>query len=82
MNKHLWRAMLDTAIEMLAEQDGWQFTLRKLARRTGVSHTASYKHFPDKAGLLADQQWQFVRAPEDGSRKSAGTSNCCCYVLL
>lgn len=50
----LRRALLDTALEMLAEDNGWQFTLRELARRAGVSHAASYKHFPDKAALLAE----------------------------
>lgn len=34
------------------EEKGWQFTLREVARRAGVSHAAPYKHFPDKAALL------------------------------
>ena len=50
----LRRALIETALDMLGEGDGWQFTLRELARRAGVSHTASYKHFPDKAALLAE----------------------------
>jgi AcrR family transcriptional regulator len=50
----LRRALLDSAIDMLSEENGWQFTLRELARRASVSHTASYKHFPDKAALLAE----------------------------
>ncbi len=50
----LRRALLDTALDMLGEDQGWQFTLRELSRRAGVSHTAAYKHFPDKAGLLAE----------------------------
>ena len=50
----LRRALLDTAVDMMGEDNGWQFTLRELSRRAGVSHTASYKHFPDKAALLAE----------------------------
>ena len=50
----LRRAIIETAIGMLDEDKGWQFTLREVARRAGVSHAAPYKHFPDKAALLAE----------------------------
>jgi len=50
----LRRVVLDTAQAMLAEDRNWQFTLREVARRAGVSHAAPYKHFPDKASLLAE----------------------------
>jgi len=50
----LRRAVLETAMGMLHEDKGWQFTLREVARRAGVSHAAPYKHFPDKAALLAE----------------------------
>jgi len=50
----LKRAIIETAQEMLREEKGWQFTLREVARRAGVSHAAPYKHFPDKAALLAE----------------------------
>ncbi len=39
---------------MLLEQKSWQFTLREVARRAGVSHTAPYNHFADKGELLAE----------------------------
>lgn len=48
----LRQAIIETAIAMLNEPGGWQFTLREVARRAGVSHAAPYKHFPDKAALL------------------------------
>ncbi len=50
----LRRALLQTAQDMLGEEQGWQFTLRELARRAGVTHAAPYKHFTDKAALLAE----------------------------
>jgi len=50
----LRRVVIDTAQEMLREDKGWQFTLREVARRAGVSHAAPYKHFPDKGALLAE----------------------------
>lgn len=48
----LRRVIIDTAMQMLVEQQAWQFTLREIARRAGVSHNAPYKHFTDKAALL------------------------------
>lgn len=50
----LRRAVIETAMGMLDEDKGWQFTLREVARRAGVSHAAPYKHFPDKAALLSE----------------------------
>lgn len=50
----LHRALLDTALGMLAADQTWAFTLREVARRTGVSHAAPYKHFEDKDALLRE----------------------------
>lgn len=50
----LRRALIDTALAMLAADQNWTFTLREVARRTGVSHAAPYKHFRDKGALLRE----------------------------
>jgi AcrR family transcriptional regulator len=50
----LKRTVIETARDMLREEKGWQFTLREVARRAGVSHAAPYKHFADKSALLAE----------------------------
>ena len=50
----LRRALIDTALSMVTEEGTWDFTLREVARRTGVSHMAPYNHFEDKSALLAE----------------------------
>ena len=50
----LRRALTDTALTMVTEDGAWNFTLREVARRAGVSHAAPYNHFADKAELLAE----------------------------
>jgi AcrR family transcriptional regulator len=49
----LQRALLDAARALMAEQQSWDFSLREVARRAGVSHNAPYNHFSDKRDLLA-----------------------------
>lgn len=49
----LYQAIVDAALETLAETQSTAFSLRELARRAGVSHNAPYKHFADKRELLA-----------------------------
>jgi AcrR family transcriptional regulator len=49
----LRRTLIDTALAMVTEEGAWNFTLREIARRAGVSHAAPYNHFPDRCALLA-----------------------------
>jgi AcrR family transcriptional regulator len=49
----LRRAVIDTALELVTEEQDWAFSLREVARRAGVSHQAPYNHFPEKQDLLA-----------------------------
>lgn len=85
----LRRVLLQTALEMLGEAQGWQFTLRELARRAGVTHAAPYKHFDDKAALLAELAIQgFERLQEallaakdaDASPRAEFLAMCLAYV--
>ncbi|CAM2011442.1 WHG domain-containing protein [Acanthopleuribacter pedis] len=45
-------ALLDAAETLLAEKGAAGLSLRAAAKRAGVSHTAPYRHFPNKAALL------------------------------
>jgi AcrR family transcriptional regulator len=50
---HLREALLQAAIQLIAEVGPAGFTLREVARRAGVSHNAPYRHFPEQKDLLA-----------------------------
>ncbi|MEL6554721.1 MAG: TetR/AcrR family transcriptional regulator [Cyanobacteria bacterium J06621_11] len=49
----LRQALLKAALELLKIKDAKSISLREVARTAGVSHTAPYRHFEDKAALLA-----------------------------
>jgi AcrR family transcriptional regulator len=51
-HKDLRNALVDEAITVLADDGSGNLTLRELARRLGVTHTAPYAHFADKKALL------------------------------
>ena len=48
----LRRALLDAAIQLIAEGGLDHFTMAKAARIAGVSSGAPYRHFPDRQTLL------------------------------
>jgi AcrR family transcriptional regulator len=60
------RALLEAALQAIAEVGPAAVSLRDLARRTGVSHAAPAHHFGDKAGLL-------TAVATDGFRRLAAT---------
>ncbi|OSC37232.1 TetR/AcrR family transcriptional regulator [Mycobacterium decipiens] len=49
----LKRALTEAALGLVNEKGPKGFTLREVARRAGVSAAAPYRHFADKAELLA-----------------------------
>lgn len=74
----LRRALIDTALAMVTEEGAWNFTLREVARRAGVSHAAPYNHFEDRSALLAEvaalgfeSLMQTLEAAASAQRRSA-----------
>lgn len=53
-HKDLRNALVDEALTLLAEGGAASVTLRELARRLGVTHTAPYAHYVDKQALMLD----------------------------
>ncbi|HSK35936.1 MAG TPA: TetR/AcrR family transcriptional regulator [Actinomycetota bacterium] len=69
----LRRDLLDTALELIAQEGPSAVSLRALARRLGVSHAAPANHFPDKAALFTAIAVEgfglLAEAIEDGVRQ-------------
>jgi AcrR family transcriptional regulator len=49
----LKNALIQAGIDIVAAEGVYGLTLRKTARRAGVSHNAPYAHFADKQSLIA-----------------------------
>ena len=49
----LKNALIQAGVEILSEEGIGGLSLRKVAKRAGVSHSAPYAHFPDKQSLIA-----------------------------
>jgi AcrR family transcriptional regulator len=58
----LRRALIDAALQLIAEQGVSGLTLREVAQRVGVSRMAPYRHFEDKSTLLAAVAQEGFRA--------------------
>jgi AcrR family transcriptional regulator len=45
--------LIDAAVDLLATSGAHELSWREVARRSGVSHSAAYRHFENKEGLMA-----------------------------
>src|SRR5258708_31186887 len=50
---NLRAALIDTSLKLIEEKGVRALTLREIGTRAGVSRTAAYRHFTNKAALLA-----------------------------
>lgn len=72
----LKRALTQAALGLVQEKGPKGFTLREVARRAGVSTAAPYRHFADKAELLAAAATQgFVQLHETLSKTAAKSTD-------
>lgn len=78
----LKQALTESVLQLVAEKGPKGFTLREVARRAGVSAAAPYRHFTDKAQLLAAAATQgFAQLHEALADTAAATSDLTDQVL-
>ena len=73
----LRRTLVTAAMELINETQQWEFSLREVARRAGVSHNAPYAHFRTKRellGAIAATGFQTLRAAMLAAADSGVTS--------
>jgi AcrR family transcriptional regulator len=72
----LKRALTQAALDLVQEKGPKGFTLREVARRAGVSAAAPYRHFADRAQLLAAVATQgFVQLDDTMAAVAATTTD-------
>ncbi len=68
----LRRALIQAALQLIAERGVEALTLREVAQQVGVSRMAPYRHFADKAALLAAVAEEGFRALKAQLLQAAG----------
>jgi AcrR family transcriptional regulator len=68
-------ALRKAAAEVIDERGLGAFSLREVARRAGVSHTAPAHHFGDVRGLLTSLAEEGLRALHDVTEAAAATTD-------
>jgi len=69
----LRNALLEAASDLIRERGAHGLTLRAVATRVGVSHTAPYRHFTDKMSLVAALSAEGIRGMTDAMRDEVAT---------
>lgn len=70
----LKNALVGSALTLIAKQGPRAFSLREVARATGVSHASTYRHFHNKESLLATIAEQGFRELTEMMRAAAHQS--------
>ncbi len=67
----LRQALVEASSALVAEKGPEGFTLREVASRVGVSHTAPYRHFKDREALLDAVAAQGFAAHREAAHRAA-----------